>query len=85
MPKPFDQFVTFIYCDDLEESCAFYGDVLGLELVLDQGPCRIFRAGGDGFLGVCTKAEAPAERGNVIITLVTDDVDGWYEDLKAKG
>ena len=85
MTKPFDQFVTFIYCEDLDETCRFYGEVLGLEMVLDQGPCRIFRAAGDGFLGVCTRAEPPEQRDGVILTLVSDDVDGWYARLQGLG
>jgi len=48
----FDQFVTFLYTRDLERSAAFYGELLGLPLVLDQGGCRIFRVARDGFLGV---------------------------------
>ena len=82
LPKPFDQFVTFVYCDDLEASCEFYQEILGLEQVLDQGSCRIFRVAGDGFLGICTKMDPPWEKGGVILTLVSDDVDGWYEYLK---
>ena len=81
-PKPFDQFVTFVYCEDLDATCEFYEKILGLEMVLDQGPCRIFRVAGDGFLGICTKLDRPSEKAGVILTLVSDDVDGWYDYLK---
>ena len=84
-PKPFDQFVSFIYCDDLDAVSDFYGRILGLPMVLDQGPCRIFRVAGDGFLGVCTRMDRPTERNGIILTLVSDDVDGWYRHLKDCG
>lgn len=81
-PKPFDQFVSFISCRDLETICAFYEKILGLEMVLDQGPCRIFRVAPNGFLGICTRLNPPEKKEGLVLTLVTDDVDGWYEYLK---
>jgi len=82
----FDQQVTFLYASNLTESSRFYQDVLGLELVLDQGPCHIFRVAGEAFLGVCQcSAERPSSPEGVIVTFVSDDVDGWYEKLVSKG
>ena len=82
----FDQQVTFLYVTDLERSAAFYGDTLGLALVLDQGACRIYRVSADGFLAVCRcSGTRPSSPDGVIVTLVTADVDGWYERLAAKG
>jgi catechol 2,3-dioxygenase-like lactoylglutathione lyase family enzyme len=82
----FDQFVTFLYARDLERSAAFYGEALGLPLVLDQGGCRIFQVSPGAFLGICACSETrPCSPEGVIVTLVSDDVDGWYERLKAKG
>jgi len=82
----FDQFVTFLYSRDLERSAAFYGETLGLPLVLDQGGCRIFQVSPGAFLGICAcSEERPCSPEGVIVTLVSGDVDGWYEKLKAKG
>ncbi len=80
----FDQQVTFLPVADLERSHAFYAGSLGLELVLDQGACRIYRAAGDAFLGVCRRERA-APAGGVIVTLVAQDVDGWHRRLVAAG
>lgn len=82
---PIDQQVVFIYTWDLETSAAFYGQTLGLELVLDQGACRIFRVAGDAFIGVCARDIRHKEPNGVVLTIVTPDVDGWYEYLTAKG
>lgn len=82
----FDQLVTFIYTKDLERSCAFYANVLELPLVLDQRTCRIFQISSNGFVGICTSRKGrPSVSDGVIITLVTQDVDGWHEKLAAKG
>jgi catechol 2,3-dioxygenase-like lactoylglutathione lyase family enzyme len=79
----FDVQITFLYVRDLARSAAFYGGVLGLELVRDQGACLIYRAAADAYVGVCD--HRPPGPGGVIITLVTDDVDGWADRLSAAG
>ncbi len=75
--------ITFCTTTDLEATSRFYGEVLGLPLVLDQGRCRIWRVAGGGYLGFCLReAVIP---GTVILTLVTPDVDGWYHRLVTRG
>ena len=81
-PKAFDQFVSFILVEDLERSCAFYADILGLKMVLDQGACRIHQVAPNSFLGICAHRAPPEDRSGVILTLVSDAVDDWYEHLK---
>ena len=82
----FDQQVTFLYTRDLERSAIFYGETLELSIVLDQGSCRIYRVSPNGFLGVCRCSESRVcSPEGVIVTFVTDDVDGWYERLGVKG
>lgn len=81
----FDQQVTFLYTPDLATTARFYEQMLELPMVLDQGTCRIYRVSRDGFVGFCERAEVEPRPQSVIITLVTADVDGWYEKLQAKG
>jgi catechol 2,3-dioxygenase-like lactoylglutathione lyase family enzyme len=76
--------ITFCATRDLEAAARFYEEVIGLPLVLDQGGCRIYRTTGDAYLGFCQRDAAPEPAG-VILTLVTDDVDGWHERLSAAG
>lgn len=79
-----DAQITFVYSDDIERSARFYENVLGLELALDQGSCRIYRVIGDSaYIGICQGA--PVEATGIILTLVTDDVDGWYDKVNAAG
>lgn len=85
MTPPIGQHVTFCYTRDLETTAHFYAEVIGLPLVLDQGPCRIYRAAGEAFVGFCQRDDATVNSRDVILTFVTDDVDGWHAHLLAQG
>jgi catechol 2,3-dioxygenase-like lactoylglutathione lyase family enzyme len=82
---PIDQQITFLYTADLATTARFYEDIMGLDLALDQGSCRIYLTASNAYLGICKRLDAVIDPGNVIFTLVTPDVDGWYEMLKEKG
>jgi catechol 2,3-dioxygenase-like lactoylglutathione lyase family enzyme len=82
--------ITFLYTKNLEEMARFYEQCLGLSLKLDQGTCRIYQVSADGYLGFCRAsgaAEQPqdASTRRVILTLVTPDVDEWYQYLREQG
>ncbi|MCA9969187.1 MAG: VOC family protein [Anaerolineales bacterium] len=79
------QQVTFLYTADLAKTAEFYETILELPLALDQGACRIYRTGGGAFLGFCRHLSGGEQTRGVILTLVSDDVDGWYAYLQAKG
>lgn len=81
---PFNQQVTFLYTADLETTARFYENLLGLELALDQGTCRIYQVCAGAFVGFCSRAEAPSPDG-IIFTLVSDDVEGWHQYLSERG
>jgi catechol 2,3-dioxygenase-like lactoylglutathione lyase family enzyme len=82
--RGFEGLITFCPVADLGATARFYEDDLGLDLALDQGSCRIYRVRDGAYLGFCRSETArPAE--GVILTLVTDDVDGWHERLMARG
>jgi lactoylglutathione lyase len=80
--------ITFLYYDDLEKAEEFYRDVMGFDLVVDQGWAKI--------LNVAEKAHVGLVDGNVgyhrasptkpvMITIVVDDVDQWYEHMQKLG
>lgn len=77
----FEQQVVFLSVSDLEESSKFYGEILGLRLTRDQGTCRIFHISGNSYVGVC-QGQLPEFPNGLTLTMVSDDVDGWYEILK---
>ena len=80
-----DQQITFLYTTDLLETIAFYEDVMGFEVVLDQKTCRIYRTSPNAFLGICKRSTIEIDPVNVIFTIVTQEVDAWYEFLSEKG
>lgn len=85
-----DQQITFLYTQDLAASASFYEDKLGFHLWLDQGTCRIYTVTGSGYLGLCQEDGILATKTNdkkprVIFTLVTQQVDEWYEYLQQQG
>ena len=80
----FDAGITFCGTNDLEATSAFYEGLLGLPMVLDQGTCRIYRVRDGCYVGFCRRDEVP-ETGGVVLTLVADDVDGWYARLSKAG
>jgi catechol 2,3-dioxygenase-like lactoylglutathione lyase family enzyme len=82
--EPFAQHITFLTTRDRARTGDFYERVLGLPLARDQGDCRIYRVSANAFIGFCERASAPEPRG-VILTLVSDEVDAWYQRLSAQG
>lgn len=80
---PFTAQITFLYTSDLATTARFYEELLQLPLALDQGSCRLYRVGTDAYLGFCERLGArPA---GLILTFVTEDVDGWAVQLCARG
>lgn len=77
--------VVFTYTDDLTASSRFFRETLELDFVVDQGPCHIFRLSPTSYIGVCALPGRPRSTVGVTITIVTDDVDGWYRFLTGKG
>lgn len=82
---PIHQQITFLMVRDLEATARFYRGLLGLPLAVDQGSCQIYRVVGDAYLGFCERPGSVGSTGGVIVTLVTPEVDAWYEHLKGEG
>ena len=80
---PVDAQITFLSTSNLAETAEFYERLLGLPLVLDQGTCRIYRVREGAYLGFCERQTPPADNQGLIFTLVSDQVDEWYEHLSA--
>lgn len=79
-----DQFITFFYTQDLAKTAHFYETILQLPLERDQGDCRIYRLTDSAAIGFCQRDYTPTEQQPFIITLVTEDVDAWYNSLLAQ-
>nr|WP_300006241.1 VOC family protein [Tissierella sp.] len=81
----YNEFIIFLGTEDLQATDKFYSEVLGLKLYKDQKTCRIYRVNDSACLGFCDHIKPTPEKKSPIITLVTDDVDRVYKEIKAKG
>ena len=73
--------ITFLYYRDLPRAMAFYEDVLGLELAIDQGWSKIYRICPNAHVGLVDEARGmnnwQAEK-CVQLCIRVPDVDAWY-------
>ena len=62
------------------------GEDLALPLDRDAGTARIYQTATGALIRVCEVfGDRVVQPGGNMITLITDDVDGWYEILRARG
>ncbi len=87
MQRPLiEQQITFVYVNDLATTARFYETLMGLELALDQGTCRIYRICAGAYIGFCQRrAGMNTTPGSIILTLVTSQVEAWYAFLSQQG
>jgi predicted enzyme related to lactoylglutathione lyase len=77
-----DAQINWVYTSDLEAACTFYGRVLGLDCVRDQGRARVFATATNAFIGVCEAFDGRVvEPRGSLISLVVADVDAWYRRM----
>jgi catechol 2,3-dioxygenase-like lactoylglutathione lyase family enzyme len=77
--------ISFLPCLSLSATDRFYSSSLGLSLTLDQGSCRIYRVNEAAFWGFCEHLEPLSNPHSVILTIVADDVEGWFARLSSLG
>ncbi len=84
----FQSQITLLYFRNIEKAYHFYEDVLGLTPKIDQGYGRIYEVSRNAFLGVMDEKRGFLRSGSgksVMISLITDEVDQWYQTLEKKG
>ena len=87
MSADHDYPITFFYYDDMAAVISFYEEVLGFELVLDQGMARIYRVG-RGYFGIVDGHRghlAAQPKSAVLLTIVVADVPAWHARMRAAG
>jgi predicted enzyme related to lactoylglutathione lyase len=83
----FQSQITLLYFRNVEKAYHFYEKILGLRLKIDQGYGRIYEVSGSAFIGVMDEKRGFLQSGNgksIMISLVTDAVEEWYETLKKR-
>lgn len=72
--------ITFQYYRDLPTAIAFYEDILGFTLAIDQGWSKIYRIDGQAHVGLVDEARGMqnwAEAKTSQLCLRVPDVDAW--------
>jgi lactoylglutathione lyase len=80
--------LTFLYYKDLAHAAHFYEEIMGLQLSVDQGTCRIYQITPHSYVGLVDGEHGthkPSSDKPVILSFVSDDVDGWHAHLQKNG
>jgi catechol 2,3-dioxygenase-like lactoylglutathione lyase family enzyme len=83
-----DYAITFFYYPDIHAVAPFYENVLGFQLVLDQGLARIYRIADNSYFGIVDGNRGHLrhqEKSAVLLTVVSEDVEGWHARLTEAG
>ena len=83
-----DAQVVMFYYKDLTEADNFYGNVLGLEKTLDDTWVKFYKTSSNGTVGLVAESDGAwhdaQEKNAVMLSIVTSEVDAWYQMLKRK-
>lgn len=78
--------ITFFYYRDLPAAMAFYQDILGLKLAIDQGWCKIYCIAGAAHVGLVDEGRGMKKWTKdkpVQLCIRTPDVDAWHAYAQA--
>ena len=77
----FHSSITWLYYKDVLGMQGFFENVLGLELVADQGWTKIYKVSDTGFIGLVDERRGMhqfTEDKAVTVSFILDDLDGWF-------
>jgi catechol 2,3-dioxygenase-like lactoylglutathione lyase family enzyme len=80
--------ITWLYYKDLLGMQNFYEQVLGFELVADQGWTKIYKVTDNHFIGLVDERRGMhsfTEKKAVTVSFFIEDVEGWFDYVKRKG
>lgn len=80
--------VLWLYYDELAPLEAFYEQLLGTELLVDQGWAKVYPVSRTGYIGLVDASRglhAATTDKAVTLSFMTSDIDGWLERARALG
>jgi lactoylglutathione lyase len=80
--------VVFLYYSDLEEAAHFYESIMGFRETFSLDWVKIYESNHGASVGIVDEKKGflkEAKDKPVMLSWVTDDVDGWYRYLKERG
>jgi len=81
----FHSMVSWLYYKDLTAMQSFYENTLGLDMIVDQGWAKIYRASQTGFVGLVDQSRGMhswTEKKAVNVGFIVDNLEGWYNTVK---
>lgn len=79
--------VLWLYYRDIAGALAWYEDILGTNLMVDQGWAKVLPVSSTGFVGLVDGSrglhQATDEKA-VTVAFFTDDVEGWFRALRGR-
>ena len=76
--------IVWFYYKDMDAIQSFYEEVMGFDLVVDQGWAKIYRIGPSGYFGPVDESRGMhhfTEEKAVTLSIFTANIDQWYEYL----
>lgn len=80
--------VLWLYYDELAPNERFYEELLGVDLLVDQGWAKVYEASPTGYIGLVDGARGmhqSTEENAVTVSLLTQDVRAWMDHARAMG
>lgn len=77
----FNATITWLYYKDIPAMEKFYRQVLGLELIADQGWAKIYQSSESGYIGLVDERRGMhhhTEKKAVNVSFILKDIDGWF-------
>ena len=82
----FNGLITWTYQKNLQSMQEFYENVMGLEMVIDQGWAKVYQVSTTGYIGLVDEKRGMhsfTEDKGVTLSFWLDDLDGWYDYVDA--
>jgi catechol 2,3-dioxygenase-like lactoylglutathione lyase family enzyme len=79
--------VIWLYYRDIPKAQAFYENIFGFKLLVDQGFAWVYASSPTGFIGLVDEAQGLhrySQEKAVNVCFLTDQIDEWYAHLQAK-
>ncbi len=84
----FKSTVVWFYYRDMDRIQRFYEDVMGFDMIVDQGWTKIYRVGPTGYFGLVDETRGMhryTEQKGVTMSFLTDSIDLWFDYLANRG
>ena len=84
----FKSTIVWFYYRDMDNMQRFYEDVMGFELIVDQGWAKIYPIGPSAYFGLVDESRGMhsyTEQKGVTLSFITNEIDSWFAHLHSRG